>query len=71
MVSRELKKSPSDKIVIIEGIKLEVLPKTVATCPKCGNNEAYYWEVQTRSADEPATRFFKCTRCGHVWREYQ
>ncbi|RJQ19012.1 hypothetical protein C4580_05525, partial [Candidatus Woesearchaeota archaeon] len=22
-------------------------------------------------ADEPATRFFKCTKCKHTWREYK
>ncbi|PIN75691.1 transcription factor S [Candidatus Woesearchaeota archaeon CG10_big_fil_rev_8_21_14_0_10_37_12] len=39
-------------------------------CPKCGNREAEYWEVQTRSADEPATKFHKCTKCKHTWRDY-
>lgn len=40
-------------------------------CPTCGNNEAYFWILQTRAADEPATRFYKCTKCGKVWREYE
>lgn len=48
----------------------EVLPKTKEECPKCGNNEAYYWLQQTRAADEAATKFLKCTKCGHVWRDY-
>ncbi len=48
----------------------EIHPKTDETCPKCGNNEAYYWSVQTRAADESPTRFYKCTKCSHVWREY-
>ncbi|MEM3032488.1 MAG: transcription factor S, partial [Nitrososphaerota archaeon] len=39
-------------------------------CPQCGNNEAKWWTVQTRSADEPMTQFFRCTKCGHTWREY-
>ncbi|MEW6063448.1 MAG: transcription factor S [Nanoarchaeota archaeon] len=47
------------------------LPKTKATCEKCGNKEAYYWTVQTRSSDEPETRFFECVKCGHRWREYK
>lgn len=46
------------------------LPKTDEECPKCGNNKAYYWLVQTRSGDEAATRFFRCTKCGHTWRDY-
>jgi len=71
-VQSRLKKGPRDKIIIIEkNQRIEVLPKAKITCPKCGNSEAYYWEVQTRSADEPATRFFKCTKCGYIWREYQ
>ncbi len=42
-----------------------------ADCPKCGPVKAEYWEIQTRSADEPATRFHKCTKCGHTWRDYK
>ena len=41
-----------------------------AECPKCGYNKAEHWEVQTRASDEPATRFFKCLKCSHTWREY-
>ncbi|WP_126451184.1 transcription factor S [Sulfodiicoccus acidiphilus] len=40
-------------------------------CPSCGGDEAFYWMLQTRSADEPITRFYKCTKCGKVWREYE
>ena len=46
------------------------LPKMKAECPKCGNNEAYFWEVQTRASDEPATKFLRCTKCNGVWRDY-
>ncbi len=48
----------------------EMLPKVRATCKKCDNDTAYYWTQQTRSADEPETRFFRCTKCRHTWREY-
>jgi DNA-directed RNA polymerase subunit M len=41
-----------------------------ADCRKCGHNEAFWWIQQTRSGDEPATRFFRCVRCGNTWREY-
>ncbi|MEM2122001.1 MAG: transcription factor S [Candidatus Woesearchaeota archaeon] len=50
--------------------EVNVLPKTKAECPKCGNSEAYYWTMQTRAADEAETKFLKCTKCGHTWREY-
>ena len=49
---------------------LKALPKMKAECPKCRNQEAYFWEVQTRAADEPATKFLKCTKCKHTWRDY-
>ena len=39
-------------------------------CPKCGHNKAYFWEIQTRASDEPATQFFKCEKCKHTWRHY-
>ncbi len=48
----------------------ESLPITDAECKKCGNNKAHWWMEQTRAADEPETRFFKCTNCGNTWREY-
>jgi len=40
-------------------------------CPNCGHDEAYYTIIQTRRADEPPTRIYKCVRCGRVWREYE
>jgi DNA-directed RNA polymerase subunit M len=39
-------------------------------CDECGHGEAWYTIKQTASADEPPTRFFKCTDCGYRWREY-
>ena len=45
-------------------------PVVDAECPKCGNDKAEFWTRQMRAADEAETRFFKCTKCGHTWREY-
>lgn len=39
-------------------------------CPKCKNKGAYWHLRQTRSADEATTRFYRCTKCKHTWREY-
>ncbi|WP_254863408.1 transcription factor S [Halovivax gelatinilyticus] len=39
-------------------------------CDDCGNDEAWYTIKQTGAADEPPTRFFKCTECGYRWRGY-
>ena len=58
------------KIEVIEKGELDTLPKMKVTCEKCGHDEAHYWTVQTRAADEAATRFMKCCKCGHTWRDY-
>ena len=39
-------------------------------CEKCDNNEAVWWMLQTRSADEPTTQFYRCTKCQYTWRDY-
>ena len=62
-------KSKKDKIEVV-GQESETLPKTEAECPKCGNETAYYWTQQTRAADEGETKFLKCAKCEHTWREY-
>ncbi|MFA6805385.1 MAG: transcription factor S [Candidatus Methanomethylophilaceae archaeon] len=46
------------------------LPKTRITCPECGHTEAYFVIRQTRAADEPETRIYRCCKCNHSWREY-
>ena len=44
---------------------------SVAVCEKCRNPEAYYMQIQIRSADEPMTTFYRCTdhRCGNQWQD--
>ena len=61
-----------EKIVVIgrKERNLRTLPQTKAKCPKCDNLMAEWWMVQTRSIDESATQFFRCTKCGHTWRDY-
>lgn len=48
----------------------EHLPVMEADCEKCGNGKAYYWLSQTRAGDEPETKFLRCTKCRHTWRDY-
>ena len=60
----------SEKSVAVMKEDPEIHPKTKEECPKCKNEEAFYWMVQTRSADESPTKFFKCTKCSHIWRDY-
>ena len=37
-------------------------------CPRCKKNKVEMNERQTRSADEPTTKFCLCTVCGKRWR---
>jgi len=37
-------------------------------CSKCGKRETTYYQLQTRSADEPMTTFHTCIPCGHRWK---
>jgi DNA-directed RNA polymerase subunit M/transcription elongation factor TFIIS len=38
-------------------------------CRRCGKSRTRYWEMQTRSADEPMTIFIRCLNCGKEWRQ--
>ncbi|MEM3693724.1 MAG: transcription factor S [Candidatus Bathyarchaeia archaeon] len=69
-VSKE-KERPIEAISIvdIDAQKLRAMPTTDAECPNCSFNEAYWWESQAREEEESGTLFFRCKRCGHVWRE--
>ena len=38
------------------------------TCRKCKYNKCTYYQMQTRSADEPMTTFVTCIECGQRWK---
>jgi DNA-directed RNA polymerase subunit M len=59
-----------DRIVPVLEQESSGLPTTNSRCPECGNNIAYWWLRQLRSADESEVRFFRCTKCNRTWREY-
>ena len=42
----------------------------ITSCPKCGHSPVYCNFLQTRAADEPPVRLYKCPKCGYSWREY-
>ena len=59
-------KSKRDKI------KYELKPEAMSNlfkCRKCGSRETSYYEVQTRSADEPMTQFITCLKCDNRWKQ--
>jgi len=67
-----IKEHVSDRSEKVEVVDKEenILPKTKVQCPKCGHDTAFYWTIQTRAGDEPETKFLKCEKCKHTWRDY-
>jgi len=71
-VAKVIQHKPQELVAVIgkEEQKLRTLPTVRVECPKCGNNTAYVWQVQTRGADESSTQFLRCTKCSYTFREY-
>lgn len=72
VITSRVKHTERERTIVLE----EEMPKGVQTlkgvvCPSCKNEEVYFWMMQTRAADEPPTRFYRCTKCGKTWREYE
>jgi DNA-directed RNA polymerase subunit M len=65
-------KKSRETIVVIgkEAQNIKTNPTASIKCPKCENNLAITWQVQTRAGDEGATQFFRCTKCSHTFRLY-
>tara|TARA_A100001015_G_scaffold266664_1_gene316067 strand:- start:131 stop:652 length:522 start_codon:yes stop_codon:yes gene_type:complete len=58
-------KSKRDKM------KYDIKPEAMTErykCRKCGSRKCSYYELQTRSADEPMTQFFTCLDCKNRWK---
>ena len=47
----------------------ENVDRTMAVCPACNHQEAYFMQMQIRSADEPMTVFYKCVKCSNQWND--
>ena len=61
-----------DKKMERDKLKYELKPEAmtdVFKCRKCNSRSCSYYEVQTRSADEPMTQFINCLNCGNRWRQ--
>jgi DNA-directed RNA polymerase subunit M len=70
-IKRKIRHSELEKTIIIDSSdEVETMPTATAKCDKCGYNEAIYWQLQTRSADEATTTFYRCKKCKFTWRDY-
>mmetsp|Transcript_8452 Transcript_8452/g.15301 ORF Transcript_8452/g.15301 Transcript_8452/m.15301 type:complete len:110 (-) Transcript_8452:1019-1348(-) len=47
----------------------ELADSTEIPCPSCAHSQAYFFQMQTRSADEPMTIFYRCKKCANQWKE--
>ncbi len=63
MRDRQLQREQSQ----LEGNKAMATDKF--KCNRCEKRECTYYELQTRSADEPMTIFISCLNCGKRWRQ--
>lgn len=61
---------PKSDFNIFENEENISLPTIDIKCEKCNNVKAVWWMLQTRSADEPTTQFYRCTKCNYTWRDY-
>jgi len=61
-----------DKKIQRDKLKYEMKPTAMTDqfkCRKCSSRSCSYYEVQTRSADEPMTQFITCLDCGNRWKQ--
>ena len=61
---------PNSSLKVMDSDTPNAMPTTTIQCSKCGNMTAYWWMLQTRSADEATTQFYRCTECSYTWRNY-
>lgn len=76
-VTEEKEEDPMDRLNVNDSDtgNESTRPTTNKVCPQCSDNnndekEHEWWMEQTRSSDEPPTRFYKCRECGNVHKEY-
>ena len=59
-----LKSKNLEKIIV----KQETAEDGMFKCNKCKSMKTVYYQMQTRSADEPMTTYVTCTNCGAKWK---
>lgn len=70
ILKQKMKNHDRQETVIIKDQQEDVGTEELF-CPTCKKNQPVaQWQVQTRSADEAPTTFYKCTICNETWRDY-
>lgn len=64
----EIWKPILDKMAWLEYKKKNMATTDIFTCKKCKKKKCTFYQLQTRSADEPMTTFVNCLVCGNTWK---
>jgi transcription elongation factor S-II len=62
LIDKKIKREESEGVVDLSAATDEFF------CFKCKKRKCSYYQMQTRSADEPMTTFVTCLLCGNNWR---
>ena len=62
MIERKIKR---DRLKFTNNVEAST---DMYTCGRCKSKKCTYYEMQTRSADEPTTVFVTCLNCGKNWK---
>ncbi|KAK9235991.1 transcription factor S-II, central domain-containing protein [Lipomyces kononenkoae] len=64
----EIKRLEEKNLFNAQGAKEQRAVTDRFTCSKCKQKRVSYYQLQTRSADEPLTTFCTCENCGNRWK---
>jgi transcription elongation factor S-II len=64
----EIWKPILDKIAWLEYKKINMATTDIFYCKKCKKKKCTFYQLQTRSADEPMTTFVNCLVCSNNWK---
>ncbi|KAJ1848252.1 transcription elongation factor TFIIS [Coemansia sp. RSA 2708] len=64
----EIEKMKEENLFKAKGAKPPEATSSEFKCGRCKQRKCTYFQMQTRSADEPMTTFVTCTVCEHRWK---
>lgn len=67
-VLKEIEKAEKEALMDAQTAGPSQARTNMFKCGKCKGNDCFYFQMQTRSADEPMTTFVTCANCQHKWR---
>ena len=54
---------------LVDSDAIEKVEDGLFICGKCKSRKTTFYQIQTRSADEPMTAFITCLSCGKKWKQ--